>query len=160
VGGVPSNPIYIYYPYYDPYYSFYYGYGGAGYSCGYSYYGCPYSSFFFPGYGFGLGYMSDPFLYGGGGGGSDPYQGGYRASTSYHETGSLRLKIKPNQAQVYIDGYYVGLVDSFDGAFQKLGIDAGTHKVEIRAEGYQTAEFEIVIAPGETATYKGELKKQ
>jgi len=156
-----TPPIYLpSYPYYyDPYYSLYYGYGyGGSYSCGYSYYGCPYSSFFFPGYGFGLGYMSDPFMYGGGG--SDPYQGGYSAGSSYRETGSLRLKIKPSQAQVYIDGYYVGLVDSFDGAFQKLGIDAGTHKVEIRAEGYQTAEFEVVIAPGETATYKGDLKKQ
>ena len=67
--------------------------------------------------------------------------------------------MKPSNAQVYIDGYYVGVVDSFDGAFQRLGIEAGAHKVEIRAEGYETAQFDVMVMPGETVTYKGELKR-
>ena len=74
--------------------------------------------------------------YGGGGGYS------YRA---FRDTGSLRLKIKPRDAKVYIDGYYVGLVDSFDGLFQKLGIDSGGHRVEIRADGYEPLQFEVLI---------------
>ena len=67
--------------------------------------------------------------------------------------------MKPNNAQVFIDGYYVGLVDSFDGAFQRLGIEAGAHKVEIRAEGYETAQLDVMVTPGETVTYKGDLKR-
>ena len=99
------------------------------------------------GYGGGYGYS--------GGGGS----GGYGVSQSYHETGSLRLKIDPKQAQVYVDGYYVGVIDSFDGAFQKLEIDGGGHKIELKAEGFEPLTFDVLITPGETVTYKGDLKK-
>jgi hypothetical protein len=121
--------------------------------------------FWGPGYGYGLGYMFydpfgyDPFGYGGyyGGGGGGGY-GGYSVSRSYPETGGLRLKIDPKKAQVYVDGYYVGVVDDFDGTFQKLSLDSGTHRIEVKADGFQAADFEVLIAPGQTVTYKGELK--
>jgi len=51
-------------------------------------------------------------------------------------------------------------VDEFDGAFQKLGIDAGGHRIEIKAPGYETISFEVLITPNETVTYKGELKNR
>jgi hypothetical protein len=142
---------------YDPY-SYGYGYYDPYYSRRYSSYWSPY------GYGYGLGYFAyDPYMFGGGspyGYGYDQYgSGSYGASRQYGETGSIRLKVKPNDAQVYIDGYYVGVVDSFDGMFQKLGIEAGTHRVEIRADGYEPAQFEVMVMPGETITYKGELKR-
>ena len=70
-----------------------------------------------------------------------------------------RLKIKPKQAQIYVDGYYVGVVDSFDGAFQKLTLDGGGHKLELKADGYEPLQFDVLITPGETVTYKGELKR-
>ena len=134
----------------------------------YPYYG--YSRSYWPGYGFGLGYSYyDPFwfdpyydpYYGGGGayyGGAGGYS--YGTTRGYRETGSLRLKLKPRDAKVYIDGYFVGVVDSFDGLFQRLGIEAGGHRVEVRADGYETLQFEVLITPGESVTYKGELKRQ
>ena len=73
--------------------------------------------------------------------------------------GSLRLKIKPRDAQVYVDGYFVGVIDSFDGAFQKLGIDAGGHRIEIKAPGHEPISFDVLITPNETVTYKGELRR-
>jgi hypothetical protein len=132
------------------------------------YYYPGYSRYYWPGYGFGIGYYSyDPFwfdpyfdpYYGGGGGGYYSGGGGYGYSGAYRDTGSLRLKIKPREAKVYIDGYFVGVVDSFDGLFQKLGVDAGGHRVEIRADGYETLQFEVLITPGEGVTYKGEMKR-
>jgi hypothetical protein len=130
------------------------------------YYYPGYSRYYWPGYGFGIGYYAyDPFWfdpyydpYYGGGGGYYGGGGGYSYSRGYRDTGSLRLKIKPRDAKVYIDGYYVGVVDSFDGLFQKLGLDAGGHRVEIRADGYETLQFEVLITPGESVTYKGEMK--
>jgi hypothetical protein len=145
--------------YYDPYF----GYGYRGY---YGYYS-RYANAWYPGYGFGLGYFYDPFAYGYGGygaygyGGSPYYGGGgggYYQSRGY-DTGSLRLKVAPRDAKVYVDGYFVGVVDSFDGVFQKLAVEAGTHRVEIRADGFEPAQFEIMVTPGETITYKGELKR-
>lgn len=145
--------------FFDPYFGF--GYGGY-----YGYYS-RYANYWYPGYGFGLGYFYDPFTYGYGGYGmagygASPYYGGggggYYQSRGY-DTGSLRLKVAPRDAKVYVDGYFVGVVDSFDGVFQKLAVEAGTHRVEIRADGFEPAQFEIIVTPGETITYKGELKR-
>lgn len=155
-----------YYPIYDPYY--YYGHGGYygsyyGYCDPVSGYGCRYSGYWMPGYGYGFGYFGfDPSLFGGY---SDPYSSGYGQSSGgygtghYQGVGSLRLKVKPVNAQVYIDGYYVGVIDSFDGMFQKLEIEAGSHRVEVRAEGFETVAFDVMVPPGETVIYKGELPR-
>ena len=151
---------------YDPYYSYYYN----------PYYRSRY--YWNPwGYGFGFGYMAyDPFFFGGFGypdyygGGYDPYfgggsgygGGGYSSSVSQvsHGVGSLRLKVKPGHAQVFVDGYLVGPVDSFDGVFQRLNIEAGSHRIELRADGYESTQFEVMVIPGETIAYKGEMRRR
>ena len=146
------------------------GAGGGSTGGSYPYYSNYYSRYYWPGYGLGIGFYSyDPFWfdpyyadpYGGGyGGGYYGGSGGYSYQGSgYRETGSLRLKLKPREAKVYIDGYFVGVVDSFDGVFQKLDLDAGGHRVEIRAEGHEPIQFDVLITPGESVTYKGELKR-
>lgn len=139
----------IYWIYYDPFfrYSYYYSHYPYGY--------------FWPGYGFGVGYFYDPWMWGYYGPAS---YGGYYGSTygrsDYREVGGIRLKVAPKHAQVYVDGYYVGEVDSFDGVFQKLNLEGGAHRIEIRAEGFIAEEFEVMVIPGQTITYKGELKRQ
>jgi hypothetical protein len=142
-GGGINYPSYPYYPYYP------WGFWGPGYGFGLGYL---YYDPWFSGYGFGYG---DPYGFGGGGGGG----GGYSVSQSYRDSGSLRLKINPKEAQIFVDGYFVGIVDSYDGAFQKLGIDGGGHKIELKADGYEPLEFEVLITPGETVIYKGEMKR-
>jgi PEGA domain-containing protein len=127
------------------------GYYGYGYPYGYGYYG-GYSGYY--------GGYYDPFY--------DPWYGGYYSSYSYPQSsgfsyasddGALRLKIKPRNAEVYVDGYYVGLVDEFDGIFQRLHIEPGAHRIEVRAAGYETLVFEVKISPEHTTTYQGELKR-
>lgn len=140
---------------YDPYYRF------SNYYNRYPY------GYYYAGYGLGLGYFYDPMMWGYyspyGYGGYDPYYGGGGYSQysrdRYRDVGALRLKVRPEHGQVYVDGYYVGEVDSYDGIFQKLTIEAGTHRVEIRAPGYETVQFEVMVIPGETVTYKGEMTR-
>jgi hypothetical protein len=154
-GGISNPPTIIYYPY--SYYDSYYGYPGR--------YGYGYGPWY-GGYGFGLGYFYDPFGYYGY---YSPYNDDYGYSSGYgsgrysyaygRPTGQLRLKVNPRHGQVYVDGYFAGEVDSFDGAFQRLSVEAGAHKVEIRAEGYEPVTFDVMITPGETVTYKGEMKQ-
>jgi len=69
------------------------------------------------------------------------------------------LKIKPREAEVYVDGYFVGVVDNFDGMFQRLHLDSGAHRIEIRAPGYEILDFDVRITPEHTTTYTGELKR-
>jgi hypothetical protein len=115
---------------------------------------------------YGLGYFYyDPFYwnywdrwalygsYGGYGYGEYDY-GGYGTSDT---SGGLRLKVTPDTTQVYVDGYFAGTVDQFNSWYQKLSLQPGPHKIELRAEGYQTAIFEVNIRGGETITYKGDL---
>ena len=79
--------------------------------------------------------------------------------TSSSDEGALKLKIKPRNAEVYVDGYFVGVVDDFDGIFQRLHIESGAHRIEVRAAGYETLEFDVRITPEHTTTYTGELKR-
>jgi len=93
----------------------------------------------------------------------DPWYGGYPSTqssyTPYTKEGSLKLKIKPREAEVYVDGYFVGVVDDFDGIFQRLHIETGPHRVEVRAPGYETLVIEVRITADDTTTYHGELKR-
>jgi RNA-binding protein FUS len=127
---------------------------GGYYGYGYPYYGGYY-------YGGSSSLYYDPFY--------DPWYGGYYSSYSYSQPsysstytsdeGKLRLKIKPRQAEVYVDGYFVGTVDEFDGMFQRLHIEPGPHRIEVRASGFETLEFDVRISPEHTTTYQGEMKK-
>ncbi len=149
------NPYYRYNNYYSRYP---YGYYYAGYGFGLGYFYDPYLWGYYSPYAWGYG---APYYYGGGGGyygGGGGYGGGYSRENS-RDIGGLRLKVRPIQGQVYVDGYYVGEVDSFDGNFQKLQIEAGAHRVEIRADGFETVQFEVMITPGETVIYKGDMKR-
>jgi hypothetical protein len=103
-------------------------------------------------------YGYSPGYYGGGYGG---YGGGYSTyDDSEYSQGGLKLKVKPRDAQVYVDGYFSGVVDDYDGVFQKLKLRSGGHRVELRAEGFEPSIFDVLIAAGETVTYRGELKEK
>lgn len=134
---------YWYYSYYSPYYR--YGYS----PCMPYYYGCFYYDPFWWDYYYGY----TPGYYGYGSAG-----GGYATSDSDFDTGALKLKVKPRDAQVYVDGYFSGVVDDFDGVFQKLRLPAGAHRIELRAEGYEPSTFDALIVAGETVTYRADLK--
>src|SRR3954466_1797342 len=52
-----------------------------------------------------------------------PYPG-YRLAMPESD---LRFEVKPKEASVYIDGYFAGKVDEFDGTFQRLHVTPGEH---------------------------------
>lgn len=122
-------------------YGFYpWGYGGLGWG---GYYGGGYYGGYDP---------FDPFGYGYGG-------GGFYSSSQDDDEGAIRIKVKPRDASVYADGYYVGHVDDFDGVLQKLHLSAGPHRLEIRAPKYEPLAVDVRIDPDRTITYHGEMKK-
>ena len=96
------------------------------------------------------------------GGYYDPY-GRYqwypRSSYTFGWEGKLHLKVTPRDASVSVDGYYVGIVDDFDGVFQRLHIEAGPHRIEMSAPGYEPLTFDVRIEPDQALTYRGELRK-
>ena len=115
---------------------------------------------------YGLGYFYyDPYAW------YDPYPSHYSypyasypsyAANVYqyrygYPTGEIRLQVHPRHAEVYVDGYYAGRVDEFDGVFQALRIEEGPHMIEIVAPGYTTLIFNVRIVAGRKIDYRGDL---
>lgn len=91
--------------------------------------------------------------YGYGWGLNPPYGGTYAFMT-----GGVRLKLKPRDADVFVDGYYAGAVDDFDGTFQALRLAPGGHKIEVRKPGFETLAYEVHVQPDRTITMRGEMR--
>ncbi len=71
--------------------------------------------------------------------------------------GGLRITDAPRDAHVFADGYYVGIVDDFDGIFQHLNLEAGPHRIEVRLPGdIDAIGFDVIIQPGRTITYRAD----
>ena len=73
-------------------------------------------------------------------------------------TGYLHLQMQPGNAQVYVDGFYMGSVDDFRRLIPGRSLTSGAHRVELRASGYETTAFDVMIAPHETVTYRTDLE--
>jgi len=84
------------------------------------------------GYGFGFGY-------------GYPYTPGYRTSS-----GEVKTEVTPKQTQVFVDGYYAGTADDFDGAFKRLHTSLGGHAITLHLEGYRTVTQNIYVRPDST----------
>ena len=75
----------------------------------------------------------------------------------YYGSAAIRTLVKPKRAEVYVDGYYAGIVDDFDGVFQKLYLAPGEHAVELRLEGHRTFRRRILATPSHTQKIRHEM---
>jgi PEGA domain len=72
---------------------------------------------------------------------------------------AVRFEVKPKQALVYIDGYYAGIVDDFDGTFQRLYTEPGPHELTLFLEGYRTHTERAYLTPDHTFKVKLQMEK-
>jgi hypothetical protein len=133
-----------------------YPYGYYGYPYGYAYpfgyaslYGYPwygYSSYGYSSYGYGYpGYYAPPAA-------------AYLSAVPGHAYGGVRIRSQARDAQVFADGYYVGIVDDFDGTFHHLNLEAGPHHIEIRPSNAPPIAFDVNVLPGQTITYRADVR--
>ena len=80
-------------------------------------------------------------------------------SPSQPNTGGMSFEIQPPNAQIYVDGRYVGTVGQFSPTSQPLGLTAGRHHIQITAPGYRTMEFDADIVAGEVLPFQGTLER-
>jgi hypothetical protein len=98
----------------------------------------------------------DPFFYGQYGYPIRPYGYGYR---TYEPEASVRLEVKPKEAEVYVDGYYAGIVDDFDGTFQRLRVAPGEHEIELWLDGYRTVRQMVYLTQDNTFRVKYQMER-
>ena len=81
------------------------------------------------------------------------YVGGYRYLSS------VRVQATPPEAQVYVDGYFVGLVDDFDGWSQRLRLEPGEYEIQLYLEGYRPVSEKILLRPDSTFKLRLAMEK-
>ncbi len=57
----------------------------------------------------------------------------------------MRIEVTPHEAEVYVDGYYAGIVDDFDGLLQSLPLSPGGHDIAVYLEGYETVHQKLYL---------------
>jgi hypothetical protein len=91
-----------------------------------------------------------------------PYYGyGYPdwAYNGASTAGSLKTEITPKETEVYVDGYYAGVADNFDGAFKRLHAAPGGHAITLHLEGYRTVTQNLYVRPESTVKVKETMEK-
>ena len=76
-------------------------------------------------------------------------------STTY---GGITLEISPSDAEVFVDGEYVGQVRDFDGVGAPLNVTAGRHRLELNARGYEPLSIDVDVTPGQLVPYRGDMQ--
>ena len=107
-------------------------------------------------------YFGSPYAYRSGGYYNPSYNGyngynrgnyGYYAIPQGFAYGSLRIVDAPRDAQVFVDGYYAGVVDDYDGVFQRLNLEPGEHQLEVEPyPGAPPLSYDVYVEPGRTVT--------
>ena len=124
-------------------------YGGVYANRGYR---APLRSYYYPYYGsYGYGYSY---------GGYYPAYGGYgyvAPGGGYAAYGGVRIQGAPRNAEVYVDGGYAGVVDDYDGVFQRLDLEPGSHEIEIRSNG-RPLTYDVNVTPGQTVTIHANVR--
>jgi PEGA domain-containing protein len=94
------------------------------------------------------GYFYDPFF--------GPYPWwppaayGYPYFPVYDDRAQVRLLVTPKEAAVYVDGYYAGIVDDFDGVFQRLPLSPGPHDITVVLDGYRIVHQKLFLTRNKT----------
>jgi hypothetical protein len=94
------------------------------------------------------GYFYDPFF------GPYPWWGPaaypYPYFPIYDNRASVRVMVTPKEAAVYVDGYYAGVVDDFDGVLQSLPLSPGGHDIAVYLDGYRTVHQRMYLTPNKS----------
>ena len=158
--------VYPYHPYYYPYrpgitVGFYAGFG-VGFGYGYPYYGYGYP---YPYYGYPYPYPYSYYPYASSAPPGYPYASSAPpAPTSYVTSqpgvayGGVRIEGAPRDAQIFVDGNYIGLAEDFDGADKHLNLPAGSHQIEIRVAGAQPIAFDVNVQAGRTTAVHADVR--
>ena len=126
--------------YYDPY-AYSWGYPRSRFGLGYGY-GYGYND-----YGYGYGDYSGYYPY--------SYGSSYRYRSG--NIAQVRTLVEPSKTRVYVDGYYAGVADDFDGLFQRLNVSPGRHDITLKLEGYTSHTLSVYAGRDQTLKLRWDM---
>ncbi len=72
--------------------------------------------------------------------------------------GMVKTDIEPEEAEVWLDGTYIGTADDFDGFPDYLYLRPGSYHVEFRHPRYETLAMDLKIERGRVVRLNDEMK--
>jgi hypothetical protein len=72
-------------------------------------------------------------------------------------TGQVVVDVLPTSARVFVDGLYIGMSYELSAGFT---LEAGPHRLEVRADDYESARLDMMIEPGHLSRYEGTLVRR
>lgn len=61
----------------------------------------------------------------------------------------VHFRVEPGSALIYLDGNVLGTADELSGLHAGLLLSAGSHRIEVVQRGFDSAEYDLVVEPGE-----------
>lgn len=88
----------------------------------------------------------------------DPYiVGSNNYQRPYMPYGGVTFDIEPRDAELWVDGDYLGRASDYSSYDPPLTLPAGRHHVELTGRLYQSVEFDITVVAGQVIPYQGTL---
>ena len=78
------------------------------------------------------------------------YQPPYGYGAAFDRESSLRLQVTPRETEVFVDGFFAGKADDFDGFLQRLRLPPGEHDLQLYLAGHRSVQQKIYLQPGAT----------
>jgi len=72
--------------------------------------------------------------------------------------GGVSVDIMPSNAQISVEGVFVGTVEDLSAANAPFALAPGDHYIEVRLPGYRTASVDVTIVAGEVTPLRGVLE--
>jgi hypothetical protein len=96
-----------------------------------------------------------------------PHVYGYYDNTASYDVapggvpiyGGLSFDIQPSDADLFVDGEFVGTVGTFTPNGEPLTLTPGQHRIAVQREGYRAMEWDVTIEPGKVVPYRGAMQR-
>ena len=79
-----------------------------------------------------------------------PYSYGYGYPYTTRPEADIKTDVMPKDAEVYVDGYYAGHANDFDGVFKRLHVAPGGHSITFHLQGFRTVTENVFVRPDST----------
>lgn len=73
--------------------------------------------------------------------------------------GGVTFQISPVDAAVFVNGVFVGLVEDFTPGMPPLPLPVGTHRIELRADGFRIEAFDAIVTLNQVTPLSGILAR-
>ncbi|HEX7484543.1 MAG TPA: PEGA domain-containing protein [Vicinamibacterales bacterium] len=85
--------------------------------------------------------------------------GSYDVSPGVPVYGGVSFDIQPSDADLFVDGEYVGTVGTFTPNGEPLTLTPGDHRIAVQRDGFRPMEWDVTIEPGQVIPYRGAMER-